>query len=92
MFTRLTADIKKRKDNDEDEQRLPVEPKLLRIHETTADLQTQYNQPLMASPVESPFRAFGDRHVPPVESKKEATKTVKWNEQIQTFQKVNLLL
>jgi hypothetical protein len=75
MSSRPITDINKRI---EDEQILPIESKRLRT-----------DQPLVLSPVESPFRTIGDQIVPLTDTKKEATKGVKWNEQIQTFQELN---
>ncbi|CAF1034481.1 unnamed protein product [Rotaria sp. Silwood1] len=87
VSSRLITETKKRTDDDRQEQTLPIEPKRLRIDEITSDRQNQYYQPLTISPVESPFRTIGDQLVPSTESKKEIAKTVKWKEQIETFQK-----
>jgi hypothetical protein len=88
----LSTEIKKRIDDDRQEQILSSQPKRLRIDELTDDHQYQppLLQPLVMSPVESPFRTIGDQIVPSIEMKKEPIKTVKWNEQIETFQEVNL--
>ncbi|CAF1296559.1 unnamed protein product [Rotaria sordida] len=87
ISSRLITEIKKRTDDDRQEQILPIEPKRFRIDEITNDRQNQYYQPLTISPVESPFRTIGDQRVPSIDNKTETAKTVKWSEQIETFQK-----
>jgi hypothetical protein len=81
---------KKRTEDDRQEQIFSNEPKRLRIDEIIDDHQLRSPQLLATSPVESPFRTIGDQIVPSIDTKKEPIKTVKWNEQIQTFQEVNL--
>jgi hypothetical protein len=83
LSSQSIIEIRKRTDDDQQEQTIPVESKRLRIEPFNDD---RPSQPLLMSPVESPFRVIGDQTVPSTESKKESTKTVKWNEQIQTFQ------
>ncbi|CAF2423951.1 unnamed protein product [Rotaria sp. Silwood2] len=91
ISSHLITETKKRTDDDRQEQTLPIEAKRLRIDEITNDRQSQYYQPLTISPVESPFRTIGDQLVPSADNKKETTKTVKWNEQIETFHKKDSL-
>lgn len=56
-------------------------------HEEAMALQQQI---LPISPVDSTFRTHGDQFVPSAESKKEPTKSVKWNEQVQTVRTVGI--
>ncbi|UJR23283.1 hypothetical protein I4U23_026300 [Adineta vaga] len=88
---RPVFEIKKRLEEDQQEQTPPIDRKRLRLDETTSNRQVIQSQlPSLISPVESPFRIFGDQLVPSTESKKDPTKTVTWNEQIQTFVQSNL--
>ena len=83
--------MKKKKVDDEEIRRVPmppVESKPVPVVEPVDDRQSRGNQPLPISPVASTFRTQGDQKVPVVESKKEPGKTVKWSEQLQTFQEV----
>jgi len=90
--SRLITESKKRTEDDREEQILPIEPKRLRMEQITDDHQLRSIQPLVISPVESPFRTIGDQIIPSNDNKKESIKTVKWNEQIQTFQEVKIFI
>ena len=79
---------KKKVDEDRRVPMPPVESKPVAMVEPVDDRQSRANQPLPISPVASTFRTQGDQKVPVVESKKEPGKTVKWSEQLQTFQEV----
>jgi hypothetical protein len=85
LSSQSIIESRKRTDDDRQEQIVSIEPKRLRIDPLIDD---RLSQSLLLSPVESKFRVIGDQIVPSVESKKESTKTVKWNEQIETFQEV----
>jgi hypothetical protein len=86
----LSSQKKRTEDDREEIEIFPIVPKRLRIDERIDDQQVRPSQPLAISPVASPFRTIGDQIVPSIDNKKEPIKTVKWNEQIHTFQEVNL--
>lgn len=90
LISQSLNEIKKRTEDDRQEEIFSNEPKRLRVDEIIDDRQLRSPQPLAISPVESPFRTIGDQIVPSVDSKKESIKTVKWNEQLETFPEVNL--
>jgi hypothetical protein len=87
LSSQSIIESRKRTEDDRQEQIVSIEPKRLRIDPLTDD---RPSQSLAISPVQSPFRLIGDQIVPSTENKKESVKTVKWNEQLETFQEVSL--
>jgi hypothetical protein len=87
LSSQSIIESRKRTEDDRQEQIVSIEPKRLRIDPLIDD---RPSQSLAISPVQSPFRLIGDQIVPSTENKKESVKTVKWNEQLETFQEVSL--
>ena len=93
LSSRSNIESRKRPEDIREEQIESVEPKRIRIDPLPIDQSSPpppSPQVLAMSPVESQFRTIGDQTVPSMEEKKESSKSVQWNEQVQTFVQVNL--
>lgn len=95
MSSRFTTETKKRADDDgidqQQQQVLPIDSKRMRLDDIPVVKKEQLQQSLAISPVESPFRTIGDQKVPSTDLKKDTSKTVRWSEEIQTFETVNIV-
>lgn len=87
LTSQAAVETRKRLEDDRQEQVLSVESKRPRIDPILDERSLLSSQSLITSPVQSQFRTIGDQAVPSVDNKK-----VTWNEQIETYDEVNLRL